>query len=219
MHGFSQGLGTIVQSAGNSVTLTGLEDDSPYDVYVRSLCTTGAYSTWSEASFTTLEDTPVETYYTVTVSVNDASMGTVSGGGTYAEGSTCTLTANANNGFRFVKWDDEVSTNPRTFIVTANVSFTAIFEQMEGIDEVGCEQMAAVSIYPNPATHVARVECGEWNVESVEVIDMNGRIVLRQQFLTPQTSVTLDVTALSSGAYFVRLTGADATAVRKLIVK
>jgi hypothetical protein len=219
MHGFSQGLGTIVQSAGNSVTLTGLEDDSPYDVYVRSLCTTGAYSTWSEASFTTLEDTPVETYYTVTVSVNDASMGTVSGGGTYAEGSTCTLTANANNGFRFVKWDDEVSTNPRTFIVTANVSFTAIFEQMEGIDEAGCEQMAAVSIYPNPATHVARVECGEWNVESVEVIDMNGRIVLRQQFLTPQTSVTLDVTALSSGAYFVRLTGEQSILVRKLMIK
>ena len=217
MAGFNQGLGTLVQSNTNSVTLSGLEDDSPYDVYVRSICATGVYSTWSDAStFTTLEAGD-ETYYTVTVNVNDATMGTVTGGGSYAEGSTCTITANANEGYRFVKWDDDVTTNPRTFTVTANVTFTAIFEQQEGIDTPNAE--LNVHIYPNPATDMVNVDCGEWRAEIVEVIDMNGRVVMREQLLVSQTSFTLEASTLAAGSYFVRLTGADSTAVRKLIVK
>ena len=218
MAGFNQGLGTLVQSNTNSVTLSGLEDDSPYDVYVRSICATGVYSTWSDAStFTTLEAGD-ETYYTVTVNVNDATMGTVTGGGSYAEGSTCTITANANEGYRFVKWDDDVTTNPRTFTVMANVTFTAIFEQQEGINDAPNAELS-VHIYPNPATDMVNVDCGEWRAEIVEVIDMNGRVVMREQLLVSQTSFTLDASTLAAGSYFVRLTGADATAVRKLIVK
>ncbi len=62
-------------------------------------------------------------------SMNDPSMGSVSGMGTYDKGTTVTLTATANEGYRFVRWTDDVTDNPRT--VTADVngaSYTAVFE-------------------------------------------------------------------------------------------
>ena len=62
-------------------------------------------------------------------SVNDQSMGSVSGMGTYAKGETVTLTATANEGYRFVTWGDEVTENPRTVTAEMNgVIYSAIFE-------------------------------------------------------------------------------------------
>ena len=43
-----------------------------------------------------------------------------------------TLTATANEGYRFVRWSDDVTDNPRT--VTADVNgaaYTAVFEAVE----------------------------------------------------------------------------------------
>ena len=56
-------------------------------------------------------------------------MGSVSGMGTYAKGETVTLTATANEGYRFVTWGDEVTENPRTVTAEMNgVIYSAIFE-------------------------------------------------------------------------------------------
>ena len=62
-------------------------------------------------------------------SVNDKTMGSVTGMGTYNKGTSVTLTAVPNEGYRFVSWGDETTDNPRT--VTANengVIYSAIFE-------------------------------------------------------------------------------------------
>lgn len=71
--------------------------------------------------------------YTISVSANPTNGGTVSGGGTYAQGSTCTLHATANSGYSFVKWTKngtQVSTNPTySFTVTGNAAYVAHFEQ------------------------------------------------------------------------------------------
>ena len=71
---------------------------------------------------------PVQQYTIVAVS-NNLSMGSVVGGGTYDEGTSIQLTANPSSGFHFVQWQDGVTDNPRNIIVTANASYTAIFEE------------------------------------------------------------------------------------------
>ncbi|MCQ2293514.1 MAG: hypothetical protein MJZ54_05725 [Bacteroidaceae bacterium] len=68
--------------------------------------------------------------YTVTVSSNNTTMGTVSGGGTYEEGKTVTVTATPKSGYRFVKWSDGTTANPYTFKATKDVTLTATFEKI-----------------------------------------------------------------------------------------
>ena len=69
--------------------------------------------------------------YTVTTTVNDPAMGSVTGGGTIQSCEPITLTATPNEQYRFVNWTvggKVVSeANPYAFIVTQNVEVTANF--------------------------------------------------------------------------------------------
>ena len=84
-----------------------------------------------------------------------------------------------------------------------------------GIDEVSEN---GLSLYPNPASTMVTVnaEGVEGNV-TVQVVDLNGRVMMQQQ--GNAQSFRFDVSTLAQGAYFVRLTGENVNAVRKLIVK
>ena len=70
------------------------------------------------------------TVYTVTVLSNNEAYGSVSGGGTYDEGSEVVVTAIPNQGYRFLSWNDGNTENPRTIIVTSDSTFVANFEQI-----------------------------------------------------------------------------------------
>lgn len=72
-----------------------------------------------------------------------------------------------------------------------------------------------VAITPNPATDIVTVSAGA--MHQAAIIDLNGRTVTT----APMTdgSATFDVSTLARGAYFVRITGDQATIVRKLIVR
>ena len=86
--------------------------------------------------------------YTVSVSSNNTSMGTVSGGGTYENGSLVTLTAAPKSGYKFTKWSDGTTKNPYTFTVTKNVTLTAYFEKesSSSTNEITCEEAAAIAV-------------------------------------------------------------------------
>lgn len=78
----------------------------------------------------TSESTPQPTTYTISVSSANTSMGTVSGGGTYEEGATATVTATPKSGYKFTRWSNGSTINPYSFTVTSDVSLTAYFEQI-----------------------------------------------------------------------------------------
>ena len=62
--------------------------------------------------------------YTITATANPANGGTVSGGGTFEEGETCTLTATANTGYTFTNWtkNGTVVSSEATYIFTVTES-------------------------------------------------------------------------------------------------
>ena len=66
--------------------------------------------------------------FVITTSVNDDAMGSVTEGGEYAYGTEITLTATANEGYRFTQWSDGNTDNPRIVTVTENKTYTAEFE-------------------------------------------------------------------------------------------
>ena len=162
------------------------------------------------------EDGGQNVYYTVTVSSNNPAWGSVSGGGEYLEGSTVTITATANDGYRFVEWNDGNTDNPRTFTVTEDVEYIATFEaDAQGIDDV---ESGMLTLFPNPASTSVTLTVSGFDGEAmVEVVDMNGRTV--SKLTTVNSELNIDVSTLAQGAYFVRVTGERQTAVRKLIVR
>ena len=72
--------------------------------------------------------------HTVSVTVNDATMGSVEGAGVYNEGATATLTATANAGYQFVSWTvggETLTENPLSLTVTADIEVLATFAAIE----------------------------------------------------------------------------------------
>ena len=70
--------------------------------------------------------------FTITVTSDNEAWGSVTGGGTYAKGLTISISAVAKSGYKFVKWDDGNTENPRTITVESDATYTAIFEKASG---------------------------------------------------------------------------------------
>lgn len=64
----------------------------------------------------------------ITVLSSDETMGTVKGSGKYEFNKLITIEANANEGYRFVSWDDSNTKSPREILTKEDGTFTAIFE-------------------------------------------------------------------------------------------
>lgn len=101
--------------------------------------------------------------------------------------------------------------------VTANHTVEVIFNEYVGIDPVAAS--VKMSLMPNPASSQVTL-----NVEGVEgnincaIIDMSGRVVSNTT-INAQNSNVIDLSNMSKGAYFVRITNNNFTKVEKLIVR
>ena len=80
-------------------------------------------------------------------------------------------------------------------------------------------QNSEFELYPNPASKVVTISVNNLEIQNskFEIVSLSGQVV--DQFEIHNSKFTIDLTSLPAGAYFVRLTGQQQTAVRKLIVK
>ena len=67
--------------------------------------------------------------YAISLDVDTAIHGNVSGSGNYNYLSSRTITATANYGYHFTHWSDGNTSNPRIITLTQDTSFTAYFEK------------------------------------------------------------------------------------------
>lgn len=128
--------------------------------------------TFAVTSDMTLEAVFMEegTVYHVEATSDNSVMGTVTGGGPYATGETAVLTAVAYPGYHFIRWQDNVTENPRSYLVTHDASFVAYFEPNVGIGEIEDD---GVNVYVNGG----RIIVKNVNGMVVRVYDMMGRLV------------------------------------------
>ncbi len=127
--------GDVVVNCGDSQSFTIVADDSCRlvsvmvdGVNVTSQLVNGVYTftnvTANHTINVTFEEIPI---YTIAVSANNAEYGSVTGSGTYMEGTDVTITATPNNDYHFVSWDDNNTDNPRTFTATSDGVYVANF--------------------------------------------------------------------------------------------
>lgn len=173
------------------------------------------------------------TTYTISITASPAEGGSVSGAGTYTEGSSVTLAATSNSGYKFVRWIEgstEVSTaNPYTFTAQANRTLVGVFEKEQGSGEstgLRGAMFEALTLYPNPTSGELWITMPVF-VEGtapaeVRVYTASGQLVQRMPVhgastgaaSTATRSIRIDLSHLPSGIYVVRIGRAVAKAVR-----
>ena len=94
------------------------------------------------------------------------------------------------------------------------VTFTTLTPDPGSIYDV---ENNMLTLYPNPASSVVSINVAMEGSVDISIVDMNGRTVYSQNGNDGLFSV--DVSTLAKGAYFVRVVGEQATAIRKLIVR
>ena len=174
------------------------------------LATTPEYTFTLNADVTfnaVFEALPV--YYTVTGMPNDSTMGEVFGSGEYEENATATLTAQAYDGYHFVRWSNGETTPTITFTVTEDVTVIAIFEvdtTPQAIDETDLEN---VTIYSAETRIIVTGAEGK----TVNVYDINGRTVSTKTV----AAETVEFRMATTGVYLVKV--GNAPAKRVLVVR
>lgn len=153
-----------------------------------------------------------EQVYTITVQSADPTMGTVSGGGQALRGGTLTIRAQGNAGYRFLRWQDGNTDSVRTVTVTGNATYTAYFSETVGIEDVEGYDQSGPRLYPNPA-HSSVTVTGLEPGRRIALVDLYGRTLA--DLRASSNELTIDVSALSPGTYFVRVEGLPA---RKVVV-
>ena len=84
------------------------------------------------------------------------------------------------------------------------------------------DQNTPLSIYPNPATNVLKLslENGFSKNTGLEIFDETGKLVMSKQLqnLDFKGIIQLDITSLSNGRYFVRLTDSTGFVTKNFVV-
>ena len=81
---------------------------------------------------------------TITVTVNNNAGGSATGGGTYLVGNNVVLTATPSNNWFFTGWSDGVTTNPRSIVVTSDMTYTGNFMRLVVLLQQGDGGLAGV---------------------------------------------------------------------------
>lgn len=132
--------------------------------------------------------------YLVEISVNNPSMGSVSGGGTYSAGTTVTLTATANSGYHFERWSDNNTQNPRNITVNSNITLTAYFVSNSGIDGIVDSE---IIVYTKGRQIIVEKAVGK----NICIFSIDGRMITTRGRTTEQEVIL----APSAGVYFIQV--------------
>ena len=73
---------------------------------------------------------------------------------------------------------------------------------------------SSLSIYPNPASTNITVKSSEIHIESVEIINMLGSTVLRDD----SANETIDVSVLKSGVYVMKINSENSSSTRRIFI-
>lgn len=135
--------------------------------------------------------------HNVSVSPNFSDRGTITGGGEYAYGSPCVLTAIPYTGFVFSQWSNGITANSYAFPVTEDIELMAIFEEegTQGIDDVATtDNIRIFSMYD-------RILIDGLNGQDVTIYSIDGRTIASLPKATEHVTIPVHV----PGVYIVKI--------------
>ena len=137
-----------------SIGASAFKDCINLDIYCQAKV---KYSGWDDNW--NISECPVHmgaNLFVVKATPNNAEWGTVTGSGNYMAGNEVRLMATASAGYRFVKWSDNNTDNPRVEIVDSDLTLSAVFEKVASATKftvVGIANNAAFGSVTGTATY------------------------------------------------------------------
>ena len=233
IHVTAAGFDQTFTASSNPYTVSGLASDLEYTVAVRANCSASNQSEWSAtATFSTSSCQPVSGVTASNITAGSAliswtapngvddfeleygasGFGVGHGTTARANGSSTTLTG-LTAGILYDVYVRSICAEGVYSIWSNATSFETPDDGTEGIDDIA---NAAIALYPNPATTTVTLT-GIDGGTKVTVVDMNGRAM--GEYTAKGKTLTIDLAGYAQGAYFVRITGEQVSAIRKLMVK
>ena len=144
--------------------------------------------------------------YVYDIRSDNEQQGTTVGSGTYPENLMVGVAALPKENYRFVKWSDGSTENPRHILVSGKVELTAYFEPLNGTPDM---QDASLNVYPNPTSD--RI-IFSMEAEKADVWDENGKCVMAAENVSG-----LDLSELANGVYTLRVVTMRGVSIKKIV--
>jgi hypothetical protein len=231
--------GAVETLMTTSETLTDLTPGTEYTVEVRAICETQT-SPWTTTTFTTLSEEVVSpTIITlpatnITHSSAEISADILAGseeitsqGFKYkATSSEQWITLNSTIGEHMTETieglETEITYEYKAFATTNSGTFEGdvrTFTTLASLNDAVANTITA-TIYPNPATTTATLKVEGIETEAkITISDLQGRILSEGKMKANTNTYTIDLSNMSSGVYYIRLTTDTTISTQKLIVE
>jgi PKD repeat protein len=106
-------------------------------------------------------------------------------------------------------------TNDDDCVVTAEVTVT--IDGQIGVDELS---QANFEIHPNPSKGVVQIQLGELtDLDKIEVYTTDGKLVFSQDYQNQIENLTIDLSSLATGVYYVKLSNDEFEYQEKLVLQ
>ena len=83
---------------------------------------------------------------------------------------------------------------------------------------IGSNEDVTVKVYPNPTNGVVNISASS-GIKAVAVIDLQGRLLSRTDFISSDLTQNVDLSATGSGVYFLKVESLKGTSVQKVVVE
>lgn len=227
-------LDSLILCDSTYAVVSGLEQGTRYSVSVRPLCTDGQLL-WSDTvAFSTNECTQVNNVAVSAITAHSALVtwqAPTEGPWTIAygpagfqqgHGNTLTVPVQPGVDTHYVTLTNlESETLYDVYVMTlCEEGMTSVWSDLvsfstatDGIDDI---DNATITLYPNPSHSTVTINTNSDRPLHAVLLDMSGHAVAN--FEIRNSKYVIDVSNLTPGAYFIRITDEQSTVVRKLIV-
>jgi hypothetical protein len=125
--------------------------------------------------------------------------------------SLAALSTETNVIFRIVFHSDEAENNLGVVVDDFLISGTLANESFN---------LNNIQIYPNPSTGIYNISAGNSTIDEIVVYDVMGKIInSNKNIQTNGSNSTIDLTSISNGIYFVKITANEQSTVKRIIKK